>query len=155
MLFFRPPASCLAQGLRSRKVLFIALHLEGRQALLVFEVTLLGHSGTVEGAMPSPIFVCSSHLTRGGFERTFFLRAKLLRESRFIPRIVLNCVNVLAGVLVAHCVSRAALGALHLAFLLALRLGANWPRVGIELALLEVSELGGGGSRVVQIFRKS
>lgn len=154
MLFFRPPASCLAQGLRSRKVLFIALHLEGRQALLVFEVALLGNSGAVEGAMPSPIFVCSSHLTRGGFERTFFLRAKLLRESRFIPRIVLNCVNVLAGVLVAHCVSRAALGAFHLAFFLALRLGANWPRVGIELALLQVSELSGGGSGLVQIFRK-
>ena len=154
MLFFRPPASCLAQSLCSRKVLFIALHLEGRQALLVFGVALLGHSGAVEGAMPSPIFVCSSHLTRGGFERTFFLRAKLLRESRFIPRIVLNCVNVLAGVLVAHCVSRAALGALHLAFLLAFGLGSSRPRVGIELALLEVSELGGGGSGVVQIFRK-
>ena len=154
MLFFRPPASRLPQGLCRREVLFVALHLEGRQALLVLRVALLGRSRAVQGAMPSPMLVCSSHLTRGRFERTFFLRAKLLRESRFIPRIVLNCVNVLAGVLVAHGVGRAALGALHFAFLLALRLGAQRPGVGIELALLEVSELGGGRSRVVQIFRE-
>ena len=149
MLFFSPAPRGLAKGLGRRRVLLVATHLEGRHALLVVEVAQLGRSRAVQPV----IQVCSSHLTRSRFQRTFFLRAKLLRERRFIPRIVLlNCVYVLAGVFVAHRIGwAAAVGALTLALLLALGLGALRSLVRIELAPLQMGQLGSEGPRL-QIF---
>ena len=79
----------------------------------------------------------STHLTGAALEGTF-LRAELLRKRRFIPRIVLDGVNVIAGVLVAHS-SRAALGRLLVLLALGLR-ALLLPGDRFELPLLVVGQ---------------
>ena len=88
MLLLGPAACGLTKRLSCGHILLAATHFERR---------LVKSDGINHGKLVS----LSPHLTRVAGKRTF-LGAELLRKSRFIPRIVLNRIDVITGMMLAH-----------------------------------------------------